>query len=837
MKNGIILSISLVLVFVLGFTALPARASWPPLQDASYTLNGDTINYIVSGHPGSWTIPKGPDPNNPYTFRTFHFVKCEGGIVAWVAGYFVPGGSGWEKFEIHYRVYDPGRGGWQADSSTFNEGTQTLVWNTNGNNTYFNVHDGVVTWLTEDQLEMNGPTYRIHRLHFCTYDAGHGKWKEAIRTYIFNLDQNGVGDLRVKDGVVAWSYGGTSDASADFWKVFLGAGSIVVSMFTGNVAGVVIGGVELGYYLAGLPDQSQKKVFFSIYDPGRPTPDWVSGEYAPTLYTTINIGDFGTVNISDYDYSTDPPTPIVVSRGYDPDLAVWYEGITKPKAYFVAQPSAGKAPLGVQFWDMSIGAGNWIWRWDFGAGSTTLSSTNDRSPSYTFGSDGAYWAKLQLSCILSDGTTYCSGQTANILVDSTPPQGGIRIKGGALTTNSPGVILELNASDNNLTEMCLGNDLGNGVAFGPWEPYQSTRWYVLPSNDGLKTVYVKYRDVIGNVSATSSASITLDTTPPQGAMVINGGSSTTDSPNVTVWLGAADALAGVSYMRVWESTNPPPSLLSFWEPYDQTQLGVIKSLTLSAGIGAKTVYAQFLDAAGNISSTISASITLTTSIPGSNFLSLTINGGAPYVRYVPPNVNEHIGGVDLQIQGVTRVSGGYITQMQLGNVNPANQFGGVDWQPWETFQNIKHNWALYTTGPEPLLVYTVKAKFKDNLGNIYGPVSASIRIDKAAPTDGTLTGTPLKTLIALNWSGFSDSGSGVQAYQLYGSPFGFPDPNSGVKLYEGLNTQFIHTSLTRGKTYYYRLCAVDKVGNRSAGATATVTTKGTALPFLQLLLD
>src|SRR3972149_985861 len=48
-----------------------------------------------------------------------------------------------------------------------------------------------------------------------------------------------------------------------------------------------------------------------------------------------------------------------------------------------------------------------------------------------------------------------------------------------------------------------------------WEPYASTKAWIMATGDGGKAVYVQLRDVIGNVSESYMDAIILDTTPPR----------------------------------------------------------------------------------------------------------------------------------------------------------------------------------------------------------------------------------------------------------------------------------------------------------------------------------
>ncbi|MCX6736915.1 MAG: hypothetical protein NTW73_02430, partial [Candidatus Parcubacteria bacterium] len=47
---------------------------------------------------------------------------------------------------------------------------------------------------------------------------------------------------------------------------------------------------------------------------------------------------------------------------------------------------------------------------------------------------------------------------------------------------------------------------------------------------------------------------------------------------------------------------------------------------------------------------------------------------------------------------------------------------------------------------------------------------------------------------------------------------------SGTQIYSGTSTSYVHPGLNSTTSYSYRLCAYDKVGNVSSGATVTATT-------------
>lgn len=101
-----------------------------------------------------------------------------------------------------------------------------------------------------------------------------------------------------------------------------------------------------------------------------------------------------------------------------------------------------------------------------------------------------------------------------VKIDTTAPSGSIQINNAAQYADSISVILSLSAtdSDSGLNQMQFSND---NTAWSAPESYAVTKTWNLSLGDGTKTVYVKFKDVAGNWSAAYSATIILDTTPPQ----------------------------------------------------------------------------------------------------------------------------------------------------------------------------------------------------------------------------------------------------------------------------------------------------------------------------------
>jgi len=91
------------------------------------------------------------------------------------------------------------------------------------------------------------------------------------------------------------------------------------------------------------------------------------------------------------------------------------------------------------------------------------------------------------------------------------------IEAGSQYTNSTSV--ELTISARNAAEMQFSSD---GVIWGGWEPYTTSKSYTLAAGEGTKNVYIKVRDIVGDIGEPSVSSIILDRTPPSTTHSLSG---------------------------------------------------------------------------------------------------------------------------------------------------------------------------------------------------------------------------------------------------------------------------------------------------------------------------
>ena len=223
----------------------------------------------------------------------------------------------------------------------------------------------------------------------------------------------------------------------------------------------------------------------------------------------------------------------------------------------------------------------------------------------------------------SAGNTDSTPASNTWTIDTTAPSGSaVSINSGASSTTSTSVTLTLLATDSVGVTGYYASEISttpSATASG-WTSGTSTTSYsasvswTLSSSSGTKTVYVWFKDSVGNISASASDTITLtisDSTAPSSPSVsINNGDASTTSTSVTLSLSATDN-AGVTAYYASETSTTPSSTASGWTSgTSTTSYSASVSWTLSSGSGTKTVYVWFRDSAGNVSASSSDSITL-----------------------------------------------------------------------------------------------------------------------------------------------------------------------------------------------------------------------------------
>ncbi len=163
-----------------------------------------------------------------------------------------------------------------------------------------------------------------------------------------------------------------------------------------------------------------------------------------------------------------------------------------------------------------------------------------------------------------------------IKVDSTPAYLSMAINNGDSKTDSRHVKISI-YSTKELKRCQFSTDEYN---YMPWENFQTSIWFNLPSGDGEKTVYLRCEDESGKVS-TASDSIELREEPQEEPtkleIKINGNDKYTDETSVRLTLGASNA----EECRYRNEDDD----WSNWHDYEHH-----RNWELSSGEGTKTVY-------------------------------------------------------------------------------------------------------------------------------------------------------------------------------------------------------------------------------------------------------
>jgi hypothetical protein len=387
------------------------------------------------------------------------------------------------------------------------------------------------------------------------------------------------------------------------------------------------------------------------------------------------------------------------------------------------------------------------------------------------------------------GALPSSARVAN--TDTAAPTGTVTIAEGAAAVNRLRVTLGLSATDDTaVTQMCVSNT----STCSSWVSYATTHPWSFPST-GPKSVYVRFRDAAGNVSAVARDSIVIDTVRPNNGVVTVSGS---DGALDVSWSGFSDSASGVASYAVYVAvgTTVAPTCGGTVASY----LGTASSTRL-LGLANGATYALrvcAVDGAGNVSTGVTTT-------------------GRPAPDYTPPS------GSIVLADGASWTTGRTVSaSVEASGATDVTEVcvaEGATCQRWLPMADTVSVGMTLTQG-----VHTVRAWFKDAWGNVSAsPVTDTIGLDSMAPTGGTVAAAGGDGAVELSWSGFADATSGVASYVVMGvaSATAPTRCTSGTPLYAGTGTRFEHTGLTNGATWSYRVCAVDVAGNMGTGVTAT----------------
>jgi hypothetical protein len=511
-----------------------------------------------------------------------------------------------------------------------------------------------------------------------------------------------------------------------------------------------------------------------------------TGQQTITATDTVTgiTGSQGSINV----HAASDTTPPVVTVTFNPNGS---------NGWFTTSPATGTVSAS----DASTGGSN------ISAINCTVDSvatpltgltgigTQSASGSLAVSGDGTH----SVSCTATDSATNTSfPQTASVKIDTVVPSGTIDINSGATYTSSTSVTLALTCSDGTslCAQMAFSDD---GTTFGAYAAFAASTPYTLPSGDGPKTVYVKFKDNAGNESGNFSHGITLDTAAPTGTISINSGDAATNSTSVTLTLTCNDTGSGCDLMQF----SNDGSSYSVLEAYAAS-----KAWTLTAGDGTKTVYVKFKDKAGNLSGAFTDDILLDT-VPPVTTITLTPASPDGGDGWYISSVHVAVAATDTGGSGVAE------TRCVL---DPASAPASFDDLPAScSYTNTSGGADVTSDGHHHFY-----AASKDNAGNEETLKTETFKIDKTAPTT-IATPTPgpnahgwnkTDVSISLNATDNAD-GSGVKeiSYSSSGAQ------TIGLTTVSGSSTSFSITAEGETTISFY---SKDNAGNVETTKTLTL---------------
>ncbi|WP_413558047.1 Ig-like domain-containing protein [Bdellovibrio sp. HCB209] len=346
---------------------------------------------------------------------------------------------------------------------------------------------------------------------------------------------------------------------------------------------------------------------------------------------------------------------------------------------------------------------------------------------------------------------------------------------------------------------------GNATAPTNWQACAAGKTLVLPTGDGIKTVYMHFRDGYGNTTSEITRSIELDqSSPVNGAFSINNNANSTD--NVSVLLDVTcptDVNAPIE--TAFDNVNNPTGN---WQACASSY-----NHSLAAGEGVKTVWMNFRDTIGNVTSpSLSDTIILDQSPP---VVSLSYTNGWQATGAVTVVTNE----ADLY----TSVAN---CELEQADATVSNGVVGA----FGPYSQVSTSCANYSFGAVNAGAYKFRYRAADELGHVsdWYESASIVKINTTGPSGGNVTygnvlqtTTPISVSVAPGSDAISAMSTSSADYQLQvayatlnpstlscGAFGGFAD--AGVAETTG-SASFTYTGV-QGRCYQFRYIARNTAG-------------------------
>jgi S-layer protein (TIGR01567 family) len=243
------------------------------------------------------------------------------------------------------------------------------------------------------------------------------------------------------------------------------------------------------------------------------------------------------------------------------------------------------------------------------ANALSINLSNDKMVSLPKNTETPIFENIVLKVADSDTLRFYPKVDREIGGTELPPYSlSILINHGEAYARSGNVTLSL--SSTGATEMSFSND---GSSWSPWESYAIAKSWTLVEGEGLKTVYFKARNRVGEAAHVTD-SITLDTIPPSVNISSPVNGTIMNTPNITI-IGNAYDISGIeagSIIHLFEAGGGGGG----WIEHNITSINFSHNITLHEG--NNQIIVSYVDVANN-SGSASVNLKLSTLKPTVSF--------------------------------------------------------------------------------------------------------------------------------------------------------------------------------------------------------------------------
>ena len=420
--------------------------------------------------------------------------------------------------------------------------------------------------------------------------------------------------------------------------------------------------------------------------------------------------------------------------------------------------------------------------------------------------------------------------------DTSAPSGYININSGNQYTNIQNTSLSFSATDpSGVTEMKVSND--NNFNSPITSVYNKLWLWTLSVGDGIKTVYVWFKDAIGNWNTNpASDTIILDTTAPIISTVKNSEINTYSA--IITWSTNENSTSQIEfgftsgYGTIYPQTDSTSDLIS--------HSVVLSSLSAGATYNYRIISA---DTVGNTTNSINRTFTTNQSqVADTTAPANIVNLNSSSITQISISLSWSAPGDDENTGTAASYDARYsVSSITEANWNSATELSG---EPIPKVAGAPQS-AYIVIGLSPATTYYFAVKTADEVPN-WSALSNSVEVSTLVEDDGggnssaagsfsgggsgsrqntyaditppsqpaEFKATPAESQITLNWINPVDSDF-VRVIIIKKEGSEPTSKDDGENIYEGIGEEYTDINLDNNTTYHYAIFAFDQKPNYS----------------------